>query len=158
MTIADKDYKNRLNYLNGKTEYEYNKGAFIENELLLFVPRSFNLDDSYLQSVKTLDVISRKIQPMQYTTANTESGVSVKTIKLPSYTYNGVTTENKDVLSTMRTLQLTDVFKGAEIETYYATDYTEMRHSLVQFFTKINSDLGYLQYTLKEVNFTNLNY
>ena len=29
-----------------------------------------------------------------------------------------------------------------------------MQELLCQFFTKINSDLGYLQYTLKEVNFT----
>ena len=154
-TTIIKDDFNHLTSLNGTLEYaNYLNGAFVENEIILFTARTFNLTEDYYQAFNTLDVVSKKLQPMKYYTITSNGNLLIKNINLPTYTYNGITETNKKVDAAMLSIELNDVFSGSPIEAYYATNHSEMRHLLVEYYTKLNSNLGYLKYTLKEVTFS----
>lgn len=147
-----KDDKNRLSGLDGSVSYSnYNDSAFIDNELILFLPRTFNLENNYLQNFQTIDVLSKKIQKLAYTNTIIEDKPDVKTFTLPAYTLNNGAPEDKTVTATHLTVELTGTYKGAEIEAYYANDQKDMRRNLVKLYTAVNSSLGYLEYTLKSV-------
>lgn len=147
-----KDDKNRLDSLKGSVSYsKYNDGAFIDNELILFLPRTFNLENNYLQNFKTVDVLSKKVQNCAYSNTIIEDKPDVKTFTLPAYTLNNGAPEDKTVTATHLTVKLTGTYKGAEIEAYYANDQKDMRRNLVKLYTAVNSSLGYLEYTLKSV-------
>lgn len=145
------DTDGNLNHLKGKFEYaNYNDGAFVDNEVIFFIPRAFNLTANYSQSFKTVDAVSKSLQNCSYTTGS-ESSLDVKTFILPSYTYNDTLEENKSIQAAKLLIKLTDKYDGANIECYYATDYETMCHRLIKRYTTLNSNLGYIEYSLKEV-------
>lgn len=152
--VIDDKY-NALALHKGETSYSnYSEGAFVENEAILFIPRTFNITESYSQNFTTLDVISRKIQKCVYSSISGNSSSGVTTFVLPSFTHNGVAETNKSISTAKLYLKLNDTYSGSPIEAYYATDHLEMRHNLVKYYTALNCNLGYLEYSLIEV--TNL--
>ena len=149
------DKFNSLALHKGEQSYsDYKKGAFVENEAIFFIPRTFNITQGYNQNFKTLDVVSRKIQNCSYSSMSGNSDLGLTTFPLTTYKENGIekaTDGTKNVSTAKLIIELTDKYSGAEIEAYYATDYTEMRHNLVKLYTALNANMGYLEYTLKEV-------
>ncbi|MBO5712626.1 MAG: hypothetical protein J6R88_00275, partial [Clostridia bacterium] len=54
ITVTNDEF-NHLTGLQGTFDFaNYNEGAYVDNEILLFVPRTFNLSNDYSQSFKTV--------------------------------------------------------------------------------------------------------
>lgn len=139
------------------TYNSYDSGAFIDNNLLTFLPRAFNLKDSFYQEFTTIDVPTHDVKKMLYTISQSSSAVSVQVFENLTYNYvlNG---EQKTIESGFNTHRLysaiNDTFSGAPIELYYAVDTATHRHRLIKSYTALNDNMGFIEYTIKSVNVT----
>ena len=146
---AKTEYETPVNY----TINNYLDGAFIDNDAILFLPRAFNIDSSFNVQFSTIDVLSRKLQPMAYQAyLSDENKIDVKNLPNP------LATEGELIECNHITLRINDTFAGSPIECYYATKHTPYRHRLIELYTTFNFDvfgkLGYLKYQLVNVNAT----
>lgn len=141
-----------------KTFKDYSDSPYIDNELLLFMPRAFKIKDkeSFNLNFSTIDAISQKLTKMSYTTiSNQNTAMDVKTF---DFYYDNVINEEtiinqENKLEAVKvTLAIDDTYKGSPIELYYATNHLQDRHRLVKAYTSLSVDLGYLEYTIKSAN------
>ncbi len=138
------------------TYKNYNDNAYIDNELLTFMPRAinFNNKESYTLSFNTIDVITQKMHDLALTTVSNSVNLDVKTF---TFTYDNVVNntpivypENKiQVVKVL--LMIDDTFSGGTIELYYAMDHETHRHRLIKAYTPLNHEMGYMEYTIKSV-------
>ena len=126
---------------------KYNENAFIDNDVILLYGRLFNIDSAFSQSFSTIDVLSRKLHKMAYNVGISNENMDVKS--LDNYAINGVAPTEQKVNCARVGISISDTFAGNTIETYYATDHKTHRHRLVETYTKLTGDIGYLKFTLK---------
>lgn len=171
--LTNSAYKYRIDYAEDKatctlTQYpgtenevvdnfdfsKYKGNAFIDNDLVMLFPRLFNIDSSFVQQFKTIDVLSRKNHNMQYAAVVVEEKVDVKSLN--NYTVNGnpIKEDEKTITCNHVTINITDDFAGSNIETYYATDHKTHRHRLIEAYTVISGGLGYMKYSLVSATVT----
>lgn len=136
------------------TYKNYNDNAYIDNELLTFMPRAinFNNKESYTLSFTTVDVITQKLHDMTLTTVSNNVNLDVKTFPI---SYDNVINGNAIVDSEGKVqvvkvlLMINDTFSGGTIELYYALDHQTHRHRLIKAYTPLNDEMGYMEYTIK---------
>ena len=164
--IFDYSYKYNITYSDTKasctlTEYpgtdnettstfdfdEYSSGAYIDNDAILLFARLFNATTTFNKSFKTIDVLSRKNHTMVYAAGLIDEKVDVKS--LDNYVINGVEPTEAKINCARINVSISDTFSGNPIESYYATDHKTHRHRLVETYTKLTGNLGYLKYSLK---------
>ncbi len=139
---------------------DYNDNAYIDNELLTFMPRAinFNNKESYTLSFTTIDVITQKLHDMTYTTATNNSQLDVKNF---TFTYDNVINDEKVTYAENKIqvvkvlLSINDKFSGGTIELYYAMDHQNDRHRLIKAYTPLNDEMGYMEYTIKSAVLNN---
>ncbi len=143
---------------DGKEEEKKNKsysdlkdGTYIDNDLLLLMPRTINLKNSVSLSFSTVDVVRQSKVGMSY------SGGKNNVKVLEGFKYSN---RNSEITSNLEVSQIkisiTDTFTGTPIESYYAlntTDSKDNRQRLIKAYTPLNDSLGYLEYTLTSVNY-----
>ena len=126
-----------------KTYKGATKNAYLDNEMMLFAPRGYSLLNENTTSIyfDSLDVISQTTREMYFTTITNSDG------KKTPVTINCL---NQEIETVKVMFYLTGQFTGSPIECYYATK-TQDRNRLIRCYTTMYGDLGYLQYTLKEI-------
>ncbi len=132
---------------------KYNESAFVDNDLMLLYGRLFNIDASFSQSFKTIDVLSRKTHDMAYRAGISGEKLDVKS--LDNYALNGVQPTDAKVNCVRIGISINDTFSGSSIEAYYATDHQTHRHRLIETYTRITGDIGYLKFSLKSASVNN---
>lgn len=145
-TDLEGNYPNKQNF----TFKKYNKKAYIDNDILLLIPRLFNVDDNFSREFRTIDVLSNKNFDMQMYAYLNDGNVDVK--NLENYVLNGVDlkTQSETVSCGHVQIVIDDVFSGNPIDCYYAQDRDTHRHRLVETYTRFGT-LGYLKFHLAEV-------
>ncbi len=128
---------------------KYNEGLYVDNELLLLLPRAYSYDSSFTKEFTTIDVVTQATQKMAYssTTQNTGSA-DVKSFNL-KYLLNGDEVGSEDFKAARVTAYINETFSGVDIEAYYSVDHETHRHRMVKCYTPLNDSLGYLEYTIK---------
>lgn len=136
------------------TSYEYtdySNGAFVDNEALLLFPRLYNVDKDFVTRFKTIDVLSQKNHETVYYAVNNGEAVDVK--NFPCYALNGKVS-NELVPCNHLSVYIDDTFQGYPLEVYYAVDHQTHRHRMLKGYTKLNDNLGYLEFTLSSATTT----
>ena len=136
------------------TYKNYTDNAYIDNELLTFMPRAinFNNKESYSLSFTTIDVITQKMHDMLYTTVSNNVNLDVKTFTVDYENLindNLVTYPENKIQVVKVLLKINDTFSGGNIELYYALDHQTHRHRLIKAYTPLNDEMGYMEYTMK---------
>ncbi len=139
-----------------KTIKDYNESPYIDNELLIFMPRALKIKDkeSINLNFSTIDVISQELTKMTYSTiSNQNTTLDIKTF---DFYYDNVINnqpivkEENKIEAVKLLASVNDTFSGSPIELYYATNHSQDRHRLVKAYTALNENLGYLEYTIKQ--------
>ncbi|MBO7215205.1 MAG: hypothetical protein J6V66_06915 [Clostridia bacterium] len=129
---------------------KFNKKTYIDNDLLLLIPRLFNVDKSFSRSFRTIDVLSNKMFDMNMYGYNKNSDLHVE--NFANYTLNGVdlSVENPEISCAHIEMVINDTFSGYPLEAYFAQDRDTHRHRLVTTYTRFG-DRGYLKFSLENV-------
>jgi len=143
-------------YLNGDvTIKKYNKGIYIDNELISFLPRA--LDDSSLSlSFNSIDAMSSSLKSLKYTADTTTKivdGFRFKTTSAADYQSSSVSnTEGRKASVFKISTALSDRFAGQSLESYYVSMNSGLyKNLLLESYTKINDSIGYIKYKLDTV-------
>lgn len=140
------EIKDDYSVINVETSRQYKdvtKNAYLDNEMIIFAPRGYNLlgNTNFSVSFESIDVISKTTRGMFFTTmSNNQSNPTTITINA----------FGQDIETVRVNFQLTGQFVGTPIECYYASK-SENKNRLVVCYTQMYGNLGYLKYTLKEV-------
>ena len=145
-TVEFTEISDEHDIINADKVKEYKgatKEAYLDNEMLLFAPRGYNLLNENTMAVHftSLDVITQTTRGMYFTTTTNKEN------KITAVTLNAL---GKEIETVKVMFYLTGQFTGSPIECYYATK-TQDRNRLVACYTTLYGDLGYLKYTLKEI-------
>lgn len=148
--FKESDYEGKAPNNQTFTFKKYNKKAYIDNDIILLIPRLFNIDDDFGREFKTVDVLSNKLFDMQLYAYLDNGNLDVK--NLANYTLNGVEpTENSANVSCAHVqITIDDTFSGNPIDCYYAQDRNTHRHRLVETYTRFGT-LGYIKFHLASV-------
>ncbi len=129
----------------------YKKELYIDNELLLLLPRTFAYDSGFVKNFTTIDVVTQKIQNMSYNAVTqSANNPDIKSFNL-KYKLNGSEVGSDEFKTARVSTVIDDTFSGAAIEAYYANEHPTHRHRMVKCYTQLNESLGYLEYTIKSV-------
>ncbi len=132
---------------------KYNDGAFIDNDAVLLLARGFDVGSDFYKQFKTIDVLSRKNHDMVYQAYLIEENkIDVK--NLENYQINNQPKSEDTVSCNHLSVKINDTFSGKPIECYYATDKVTHRHRLIETYTLLTSNLGYLKYKLVKAEVT----
>lgn len=130
------------------TYKKYTKGAYIDNELLLLIPRLFNISSNFYQAFNTIDILSKRNNQMYYSVSAQKSGEpEVKTFS--GYSLNG--DQTGDISTLKFVTAINETFSGSSIESYYAQNTVGDKHRLIRSYSKINDNIGILEYSLVSV-------
>lgn len=146
-----KDEGNILNKQKEEIYKNYNESAYLDNELLLFMPRGYKLisKDSFSVTFTTIDGLSGVDREMRLTTMfGNKTSSSTHDIKVDNYVFNGSPVADKTFKTVRAEFTLTSLFEGTPIECYYAYEEGE-RNKMVVCFSSVYPELGYLKYTLR---------
>ncbi len=152
-TLKFNETKDELNLLNKDSQEvykNYNSSAYLDNELLLFMPRGYKLisKSSFSVVFNTIEGLSGVEREMRLTTTfDSKTTSTTHDIKVDDYTYNGTPILDKTFKTVRAEFGLTSLFEGTPIECYYAHEDGE-RNKMVVCFTSLYPKLGYLKYTL----------
>ncbi|MBO5850843.1 MAG: hypothetical protein J6R29_00740 [Clostridia bacterium] len=137
------------------TYKNYNDGAYIDNNLITFLPRAFNIKDDFYKGFSTIDVSNHEVKKMFYTVSSSSNSVSQQTFENLTYDYliDGTLQTVESGFPTLRLYSAIDgTFTGAAIELYYASDASTHRHRLIKSYSALNDNMGFIEYTIKSVN------
>ena len=81
-----------------------------------------------------------------------EDKVDVKSLE--NYQINGGEVPAETIACNHVEIKINDTFKGSSIECYYATDRAVNRYRLIESYTYLNANLGYLKLKLKSADVT----
>lgn len=146
-----KDEYGALNGLSGETKYKnVDKKPYVDNELLLFVPRAYNLSKGLTKTVNSVDVVGKSLRSLNLSaSANGAKNVTLAT----GYIENGNAESGKTEIPSMKlSIEINDTFSGRPIEAYFASA-TEEKHRPTLIYTALNANIGYLTYRLKSVEY-----
>lgn len=146
-----KDEHNALASLSGETKYKnVDKKPYVDNELLFFVPRAYDLTKGLTKTVNTVDVAGKSLRALNLNASASDA----KNVKLADgYSENGQTIPDKTEISSVKlSIEINDTFSGRPIEAYFATA-TDEKHRPTLIYTAINGNIGYLTYRLKSVEY-----
>ncbi len=137
---------------------KYAKNNYIDNELLLLMPRAFKYDSAFTKEFSTISAVEQRNLNMYFTTANTNNETTVSSFNV-SYELNGVETSQENSLQAIAfSIGINDTFKGPNIESYYLIDQSTHKHRMLYCFNTLNDNLGYLKYSLiKSTDKTQMN-
>lgn len=137
---------------------KYAKNNYIDNELLLLMPRAFKYDSPFTKNFDTISAVDKRNISMYFTTANTENKTTISTFET-NYELNGApASENNSLQAILFTTAIDDTFKGFAIDSYYLIDQATHKHKMIRSYTTLNDNLGYLQYSLvKSTDKTQIN-
>ncbi len=144
-TLKESGLNNENLTENTFTFKKYNKGAFIDNDTILLMPRLYDVSNSFIQEFKTIDVLSNKNHNMQFYAYLVDNKVDVK--NLDGYTLNGQPVSEDKLACNHIQIVIKADFAGGPLECYYAQDRDTNRHRLVETFTRFGS-IGYIKYKL----------
>lgn len=148
-TVKD-EYK-VVSSLNGETKYKnIDSNPYVDNELLLFLPRAYNITNGLNKTINSLDVIGKSLRTLNLNAVAND----VKDVQVANdYVENGQIVKEKNSISCAKlSVSINDTFSGRPIEAYFAVA-TEEKHRPVLIYTALNGDLGYLTYRLKSVEY-----
>lgn len=151
-SLVESDVDGKYPHEQEFTFKKYTKGAFVDNDMILLVPRLYNISNSFSQQFKTIDVLSNKNYDMQYYAYLKDENVDVKV--LSGYTLNGSAVGEDGIQCNHVQVIIDDNFSGNPIECYYAQDRDTHRHRLIETYTYFGS-IGYLKYTLTSATVEN---
>ena len=120
------------------------------DEVILFAPRGYNIagKNNFSVAFNSLDVVSKKVRSVYFTAVTGDDAVAVS-VECPA----NINNEDRAVQTVRVAVALSGTFTGANIECYYATQDSD-RKRLIECYTKVNDNLGYLKYSLKTVSVT----
>ena len=152
-TVTFTENKDESNILDIETEKVYKdvlKNTYVDNEVILFAPRGYNIagKENFSVAFNSLDVISKKVRSV-YFTSNTGDESKAVSVECNA----NINNEDRAVQTVRVAVALSGTFTGANIECYYATQDGD-RKRLIECYTKVNDNLGYLKYSLKTVSVT----
>lgn len=147
------DEFNQLDSVKGTKEYKINKDTYIDNELITLLPRAFNLSNGVYQKFTTVDYLPNLSRKMIYSTMGNDN-VSIANIGVSGYKLNGREVDYDALNATRVFINIDDTFQGAPIEVYYAKDDENTPHHqrMLLAYSRINSNIGYIKYTLKSTD------
>ncbi len=127
---------------------KYTDTPYVDNELLLLLPRAYNYDTGFLIEFSTIDVVSNTKHNMIYN--GSSNGTTTPDLKKFNLTYNlnGEEVGDNEFETARVSMEINDTFSGALIDAYYAVDHKTHRHRMVKCYTALNESLGYLEYTI----------
>ncbi len=140
-----KNYENRQ--LTFKDCFE---NAYVDNELLMLVPRAYNYNSAFSLNFNTIDVVTQKNQTMLYNASGSNSSIDIKNFNL-FYDLGGEMIGAENLAVAKVKIEIDDTFSGYPIEAYYITDHKTHRHRMAEVYTALNNEMGYLKYTIKKV-------
>ncbi len=143
--LKESDIAEKNSRENTFTFNKYTKGAFVDNDMVLLIPRLYNVSNTFVQEFKTIDVLSNKNHDMQYYAYLINQNVDVKL--LSGYVLNGEQVGTEGISCNHVEVAIKDTFSGSPIESYYAQDRDTHRHRLIETFTPFGN-VGYLKYSL----------
>lgn len=158
-TLTSKTAKvGKLNEATEKTspfkKYKSND-AYVENNLLLFIPRAYDYKNAISEEFRVIDAITGDLKTLRYATSSTSEGLDIKTLD-GSYSIDGA-----EAVSYPAAIKIfayvANTFSGQSLESYYATDHPTHRHRLIKHYSALNNEMGYLEYSLKSVSTTRPN-
>ncbi len=152
-TVTFTENKDESNILDFESERVYKdvlKNAYIDNEVILFAPRGYKIagKNNFSVAFNSLDVVSKKVRSVYFTAVTGDDAASVS-VECPA----NINNEDRTVQTVRVAVALSGTFTGANIECYYATQDSD-RKRLIECYTKVNNNLGYLKYSLKNVSVT----
>lgn len=145
------DEHNALNGLSGETKYKnIDKKPYVDNELLMFVPRAYDLSKGLTKTVNSVDVVGKSLRSLNLSTSASDA----KNVTLATgYTENGNAESGKTEIPSMKlSVEINGTFSGRPIEAYFAASKDE-KHRPTLIYTALNANLGYLTYRLKTVEY-----
>lgn len=131
---------------------KFSDGAFVDNDILLLIGRVFDVAKDFSRQFNTIDVLSNKNHKMLIYASAVEDKLDVKKIE-SGYLLNGE--QQNDIDACHLNLKINHTFSGYPIECYYATNHETHRHRLIECYSKLTNELGYLKYKLKSVTINN---
>ena len=135
-----------------ETFKNYLENAYVDNELLTLIPRTYGYDTAFSVTFNTIDVVTQKNQKMLYSAVGSDSKIDIKNLEI-FYELGGETVGAKDLAVAKVKIMIDDTFSGYPIETYYITDHKTHRHRMALAYTALNNDVGYLEYKISKVEF-----
>ena len=126
------------------------KDAYIDNELLMLVPRAYNYTSAFSLNFNTIDVVTQKKQSMLYSALGNDNNIDIKNFNI-FYELGGETVGAEDLSVAKVKISIDDTFSGYPIECYYITNHKTHRHRMAEAYTALNNNIGYLKYTIKKV-------
>ncbi len=140
--------KETVPVVKNSTFKKYNSTPYVDNELLLLLPRAYSYDAGVLAEFSTIDVVTNQKYNMMYNGNNSSNrGPDIKKFNL-SYKLNGEEVGGNEFETARMSIGISDTFAGSIIEAYYAVDHNVHRHRMVKCYTALNDSLGYLEYTI----------
>ena len=146
-----KDEHNALASLSGETKYKnVDKKPYVDNELLLFVPRAYDLTKGLTKTVNSVDVVGKSLRSLNLNANSNET----KNVTLASgYAENGQAISDKTEISSVKlSIEINDTFSGRPVEAYFAAAAND-KHRPTLIYTALNENIGYLTYRLKSVEY-----
>ena len=128
-------------------------GAYVENNLLLFVPRAYDYKSAISDEFNLIDCISGNLKPMRFSTSlSSDGGLDIKTLT-GSYSIDG-----GEQLTYPECVKISayvnETFSGQSLESYYANEHPTHRHRMIKSYSLLNDQIGYLEYSLSSVSTT----
>ena len=144
---AETKYKLNSNVVNnesGKVEpieknttfKNYADGPYVDNELLLLLPRAYDYSVAFSRSFNTIDVVTQKSHKMAYYGMTSDGkNADIKKFNI-KYKLNGVEISDEALSAAKVNVKIDD---------------TTHRHRMVKSYVALNDMMGYLEYSLVNV-------
>lgn len=147
-----KDY----DYMAHEKQYEkYNANTFIDNECMMFLPRACQLEENFVQTFYTIDVLGQRLIPMRIGVSTQQPTAE---ISLAEYVVDGKPLASENNLKKFPVynvlMQINSNFSGKALEFCYTTTENDNRNRLISFKQQLPVSLGDLKFTLKAINTT----
>ena len=131
------------------TYKKYAEKPFVDNDLIMLLPRAYKFKDTIYETFNTIDVISSKNTDMIMTSSGSNgNGLNLKKLNV-NYLLNGESKGSNELEVCEISTFINDTYSGANFTGFYATDHQTHRHRLVEAYTALNLNMGYLKYTIK---------
>ena len=128
-------------------------GAFVDNNLLLLLPRAYDYKNAISDSFNLIDSVSISLKKLRYASStNSEGNLDIKTLP------GGYSIDGGEQIALPESIKIyayvDETFSGQSLESYYATEHSTHRHRMTKSYALLNDQIGYLEYSLSSVKTT----